>query len=185
MKLVSHQRPAAGRAGFRDRVALHEREMLACEIFLTRKGFVVERLGQEVTPGQWQEVARKLHSDETAREERFKPDLMASHARRELLLKVEVKSRNPDSPNIAIEKACHDNALVLRSRAIRLTYWFPGERMAWPEELPIWRVVNDPVQLAKAKRRGGAGTPYILIRDADVTMDADTFIEELICERQT
>ena len=173
-------RPLPGRAGFAERLTMHERELLACEMLLRRYGFLVERIGQEATPGPWQDVACNLYDDETARQERFKPDLLASHAGAALLLKIEIKSRNPDSPNIAIEKACHDNVLAERARGIRLAYWFPGQRMAWPEELDIFRVVTDRVELAKAKTRGGAGTPYVLVRNESITTSADSFITEIL-----
>jgi len=176
-------RPTPGRAGFDERISLHEQEMRACEAFLRRYSFTVDRVGQEATPGDWQRVARTLHDDETARAERYRPDLIAAREDCELLLKVAVKSRHPGSPNTAIEEACHKNALAERSLGRRVAYWFPGQRMTWPEDLIPMRAPSSRLENWRAKGRGGSGTPFILIANESISTSADTFIMELIWPR--
>jgi len=151
---------------------------------LAALGFTVERIGQESRAGLWQKVASRLHDDETARALRFEADLVAAHPKLYLLLLVEVKSRNADSPNIAIEKACHENALAERHRGVRVAYWLPGDRMEWPEYVPIFRQVVDPKDLAEAKRKGGSGTPFVLVHDFAVKTPYTTFIGALLWPKQ-
>lgn len=177
-----------GRAGFQDRVASHDPELDLCREVLERHGFDVQQRGQETQSGPWQAVAHRLHDDPTARAERFRPDLLASHEEAGLLLKVEVKGRAGRSRNIAIEKACHDNACTLRANGERVAYWFPGGRMEWPDALVPCAVIDDPIRLAACKRRGGSGTPFILIPDEDVKTTADDFLVAILkgdsCQRR-
>lgn len=169
-------RPRQGRNGFSQRTALHDRELKFCMEALRRYGFASQRIGQETQPGTWQEIAQKLHGDPTARQLRFRPDVVATHEGLLIVLLLEVKSRVPTSPNIAIEKACHENALEERAKGIKLAYWFPANRMEWPENVPICRTIDDPRELARCKKRGGSGTPLILVRNEDITRSFDSFI---------
>jgi len=194
---------------FRNRDRLHsEYKQQVSEVFRERYGFLVTDYGQETNISKtFSEALFLCGDDPTAHFIRYKPDeaiivtkpcpklVSGTHSKKTAYL-VEIKSKSPSSPNVAIELNSYEHTIALWKICIRVILVLPEFKALWAKDVQFFRIdIPDrnsievyesikqkyspiPVEY-RQWNRVGSGTPYGFVNPQDsAVLSLDDFIQK-------
>lgn len=189
---------------FTNRDRLHsEYKQQISEIFTDKYGFLVTDYGQETNiPKTFSDALFLCGHCPTAHFIRYKPDeaiivsyRQGSHLKGNAYL-VEIKSKNPSSPNVAVELDSYEHTIALWDIGVKVILVLPEFKALWSKNVKFFRIdIPDrnsievyenikqryspiPVEYRRWNKLW-SGTPYGLVDPNDyAVLSLDNFIQK-------
>ncbi|MEW6557723.1 MAG: hypothetical protein AB1349_10265 [Elusimicrobiota bacterium] len=185
---------------FTNRDRLHsEYKRRVSDFFRNRYGFLVTDYGQETNISKtFSDALFKCGNNPTAHFIRYKPDsaiIITKPSSFNRAYLVEIKSKNPSSPNVAIELDSLEHTLALWKIGVKVILVLPEFKALWSKDVQFFRIDvpdRNPIEIYESIKqkyspvpveyrqwnKAGSGTPYGLVngQNPDIT-DLDNFIE--------